>query len=152
MSPSAEKMNAARYLAQFGACLLKTKCVERSNSVRIRLFRILCNVVACHREDIPSVRHVFDLIRETGGFDRDEGRFRHCVAMTLAEIGRSPAIVQIAKTLETFNQAERDLRVIELAVEALERQNKEQKLLALAGDVLWECDQFDELRRDIQRI
>jgi len=149
---SLNQSNTARYLAQFGSALLKTKCVERSNSVRHRLWRVLTETVARHRLDIPEQKYVIDLLRETGPFDRQEGRFRHAVRDTLICIGRSPKVVEIAETLLRFAQDAQDERIFELAGEAMARKIERQQVLGLAGEILRQDEARDRLHRELAKI
>jgi hypothetical protein len=152
--PLTRNSSTARFLANFGANLLRTKRTERSNSSRYKFWHALTETVSLHRHDFCAADsgYAFDLLRESGPFDHDEQRFRRAVREVLVCISRSPKVVEIARSLARFVEEERDLRILELAVEALERRNKNQQLLTLAGDALRECDQVDELRRELQRI
>lgn len=155
MAPTTQQLTAARYLSQFGVALLKTKRVERSNSVRCRLFRALRETVARHRADIPHASSVSDAVMETSGFDRDEARFRHSVVLILTQMGRSPALIEISASLLRFAQEERDLCVLEKAGGILERQAERQELLTLVGDALRECeaqDRAENFRRELRAI
>lgn len=134
--------STARFLANFGASLLRTKMTERSNSVRHKLWRALSETVSLHRQDLNDLdsRYCFDLMRETGGFDRDEARFRHAVSNILVCIGRSPKVVDIARSLARFLEEERDVYILEKVSEILERQNQRQQLLKLASEVLTQLE------------
>lgn len=146
-----DRSNTTRYLAQFGSALLQTKMCERSNSVRHRLWKALSNTCARHREDIPERGFVFDLLRETGGFDNEEVRFRRSVRDILVCISRAPKVVEIAQTLFQFAQDARDERIFELAADAMSRQVERQKLLNLSGDFLRHEESLDRKRRQIHR-
>src|SRR5579862_6571162 len=94
--------DSARYIANFADCLFRAKMVERSNSVRARLFRVFHDAVCYHRREIPEIRYLLDVLGKTGPFDSDEGRFRSAIKIALQLLGRSSALSEIAETIRNL--------------------------------------------------
>ena len=142
-------MTSQKYLAHFTSCLLKTKMVPRSNSVRAKLFRVLHNAVCWHRREIVECEYLLDLFGETSPFDNNEGRFRHVIKTASELIGRSPEIYEICQTINRLTQDAHAERIFELTLDALvERGAKidaDKRLLVLIKGALAEKETQDFL-------
>jgi hypothetical protein len=121
---TSQQLSSAKYIAHFASCLLKSKLAERSNSVRAKLFRVLTDTVAYHGSEIPEVKYLTGLFRETGSFDANEGRFRFAIKTALQLIGRSAALSEISATIARFSQDAHTERVFELCLDALGERDK----------------------------
>lgn len=151
MMTSKQKETAIR-IAKFGAMLLATRMVERSNSARRVLFGVLHEAVCAHRKAIPGVRRVLDDLRTTGPFAHDERHFRGVVVLTLRTISQSPNAAGIADTLDRLLEEARFGVVIDRAAQAIARRNEREAALRAAGEIVAGWDREDRLHQEIARI
>jgi hypothetical protein len=143
-------------IAKFAFSLLRTCRAERSNSARRRLFTVLCDTVARHGDGIPEEKYLRGLLHESGPFDKNESRFRHCVKTAVQLFGRSAQICQIGETIDRLlGEVEMEL-LLTRADASLEKINARAKSQYLAEDVVREIeaqtDRQNKLHREIARI
>lgn len=133
------------YVRHFGYVLLKTKRAMRSNSVRARLFHVLIDTVAFHRDQVHGSNHVFDEFRNTSPFSDDEQKFKYSVSLAIASICQSQNLADISRTLLKFAEEARDERVLEKVVEMIQRQTANDKITAAATGLVREWQFHEEL-------
>lgn len=138
---------ASEYLARFQQLVLGTTRQERSNSARNSLYRILFDVVARHRDEIPSGRKVLEAMRESSGFDRSEKNFCHTVSLALVSMNQSANRTEIAAALLRSCEEFRDGLILERATEVLERQRQRAKTIHAAGEFLAEASRQVRIER-----
>lgn len=140
-------LTSKEYIEQFGRVLFKTRHAERSNSVRARLYNVLCDTFSAHHADVPGEISVRNAIRDTSPFTTDEREFRGTVSLVIRSLVQSRNVGEISRTLYRLACEARDERVLESVMRAVERKNERDRGVALVADMLSDCEWRDRLAR-----